>query len=69
MNIESSFLKGIISKVISKILGKKLGKKIALDLEDVRIEFCGEKASIGLSVYAEMDKNDFKTLIFDKIGI
>ena len=62
MNLVSKFMTKIASGILTKALEKQLGCKVDLQLNEMKIEFDGNKALAHLDVNAELRTADIMKL-------
>lgn len=68
MKIASGFMQGTLIRIIRKWLFKKLGIEIGLKFDDaISVKFDGEKATLHVSVTADMSKDDLSKLLKDLV--
>lgn len=66
MSLSTKFMKGIVTKIISKAILKKTGYNINIQLNEIKLETVDGKVCLHADVDAEINNEDFISIIKNK---
>lgn len=66
MSLSTKFMRSIVTKIISKAIFKKTGYNINIQLNEVKLETVDSKVCIHADVDAEVNNEDFISIIKNK---
>lgn len=66
MRLSTKFMKGIVTKIISKAIFKKTGYNVNIQLNEISFETIDGKICIHADVGAEINNEDFISIIKSK---
>lgn len=66
LSLSTKFMKGIVTKIISKAILKKTGYNINIQLNEIKLETVDGKVCLHADVDAEINNEDFISIIKNK---